>query len=610
MKTLYRLAPSTKILDDFYVLDVETAYRKNPLADSENFKGKLHWQLKATPDSFVFGVIYGLNFTKVLYSVDAIKKELLLPRYKGRKVFAHNGGAYDYPCIYGNIYLTDPQAIFNGKFISFTNGNCTFADSLNVFVGTSVKDIGRMIGNDKTGMSRDYTYSVWPKDKARDVNGCIRDCEIVWDALFGVFEFCGDIKITQAALSMTYYRRYHQPFDISYNENVKYFWESYYGGRTEAFKIGNTHASLIDVNSMYPSQMKSITFPNPKFLKYEKNVTPERLANYLEWFEGLVACSVSHPVNRFGLLPVKHNDKLVFPVGRFTGVWNFNELRFAISRGLIVTSVSYVVYSEKMTSPFISFVDHLQNMKFNAKLSGNLSEEDRSKRLSNSLYGKFAQRILTESIYTPDYEKDFDLIRDYQQKGIFVKLDLFNADRRDGFIVIGCDAKVPSYSIPSFASYITSGARVELLKKMLEYQDRNIVYCDTDSIAFEIAEGVQSSNALGGWKLEDKIITKIYGLKNYRFTTSKKAEEQRRLKGVPTDRGRTVTIFEGGKGNTFPAVSQTSSNEYRYFNLIKTKEAIRRGLTPGVLTERIKKIKNTYDKRIVLPTGETKPIEI
>lgn len=613
MKTLYILRPSTKLLDDFYVIDVETAWCKHPIENYENFKGRLDWQLKATPSAFKFAVIYGLNFHKILYSVDDVKRELLLPRYKKRKVFAHNGGNYDYPCIYGNIYKTDPKAIFNGKFISFTNRNCTFADSINVFVGASVKDIGKMTGSEKLGMSRDYSYSVWPKDKIRDVNGCIRDCQIVWDALYGVFEFAGDIKITQAALSMTYFRREHQPFNIEYNDNVIHFWDSYYGGRTEAFQMGNTHASVIDVNSMYPKMMASITFPNPKTLKYEKNVDIRKFFKFTRWFEGLCTATIYHPQQTFGFLPYKNKAKLIFPVGNYKGTWNFNELRFAIERGGVqIQKIHSVVYGEKMESPFKSFVDHLQKMKSGAKVSGNLLEEDRAKRFSNSLSGKFAQRISEEFIYIEDMEKQWKEIEDYERKGIFNRIVMFNKNRKDCFLVTDCSAKMPSYAIPSFSSYITSAARVELLKKMLEFEHRKIVYCDTDSIFFEVMDGgVVSSHELGGWKIEDKIVTKIYGLKNYRYTTLKKASEQRRLKGVPNDNDKTVKIFAiDGSIKEHKSIEQFSDNEFHYWNLLKTKEALKRGLEPGILTERIKKIKNTYDKRLVLANGTTKPIEL
>jgi len=618
MRTLYKLPPCNKILNDFYVIDVETAWSrprpgKKPLDSWEDFTGTLHWQLKATPDAFKFAVIYGLNFHKVLYSVDDVKRELLLPRYKKRKVFAHNGGNYDYPCIYGNIYKTDPKAIFNGTFISFTNGNCTLADSIKVFVGASVKEIGKMMGSEKLGMSRDYSFSVWPKDKARDINGCIRDCQIVWDALFSVFEFAGSIKITQAALSMDYFRRTHQPFHISYNENVIHFWDSYYGGRTEAFKIGKTHATVIDVNSMYPSMMKNITFPNPNKLKYEKNVPPGMFRKYASWFEGLCDATVYHPPSRFGFLPYKRDNKLVFPTGTYKGTWNFNELLFAIEKGGVqIQKIHSIVYGDRMASPFSGFVDYLQEMKFSAKLSGNLLEEDRAKRFSNSLYGKFAQRINEEFIYIENVQKQFKEIQEYQRKGLFNRIVYFNKERKDAFLVAGCESKMPSYAIPSFASYITSAARVELLKKMLDYEHRKIVYCDTDSIFFELMDNsVKSSNELGGWKIEDKIVTHIYGLKNYRFIKPDKTEH-RRLKGVPVDKGRKTLVFNEDTGvrTEFNSVEQTGPNEYRFFNLLKTKEALKRGLEPGVLTERIKKIKNTYDKRIVLSNGDTKPIEI
>src|SRR5690349_16749935 len=118
---LWKLKPATKLCSDFYVLDVETAHRpgipNREFKDSSTYKGVLKWQLKATPQSFVFGVIHGHNYTKVVHSVKEMKETLLEPRFKKKVIYAHNGGNFDYPCIYGNIYDTDPEAIFNGKFI-------------------------------------------------------------------------------------------------------------------------------------------------------------------------------------------------------------------------------------------------------------------------------------------------------------------------------------------------------------------------------------------------------------------------------------------------------------------------------------------------------------
>lgn len=611
MGVLHRLRESHKLLTDFYVFDVETAYRK---------KNKLYWHLDATPGSFIFGAIYGYNYTKVFHSIAELKAELLTERFRGRKVFAHNA-QYDLNTVYGNLYDLDPETIFNGKFICCTNGVCTFADSMNVFVGSAVKDLGRMLGKEKTGMSNDYTFSEWPKDKARDINGCVRDCEIVWDALFSSFTFAGSIKITQASLSMDYYKRFHMPFDIHYNQNVEHFRNSYYGGRTEAFIQRKTHASVIDVNSEYPYIMKTIDFPNPKKLKHEQGTETNGIdlryfTKLLKRFEGCAKCDVYHRPSKFGYLPYKDKEKLSFPTGNFTGTWNFNELRFAIESGIVsIKRVHNVTYGERLQSPFVSFVDTLNEKKIAAELNNEWFEYDRAKRYSNSLYGKFGQRVDENSVYLKDLDLCYNQVLEAQRKGTFVKLIPFNKDRNDFMLVTkaGKSTYIP-HAIPSFASYITSGGRLMLLKQMLKMHDKNnVVYCDTDSIFFEVVTpDIETGIALGQWKIEKKIVTEIRGLKNYKYIDLKKddAAEIWRCKGVPVIKGRKVRIYDETGMTEHDTVKQTGPDTFEYWNLIKSKEALRRGLEPGKLVKRVKKISGVYDKRTVLSNGETETIVI
>src|SRR5260221_539744 len=114
---------------------------------------------------------------------------------------------------------------------------------------------------------------------------------------------------------MTYFRRHHQQYCIKHNENTTYFWQSYYGGRTEAFYIGKCHGIVYDVKSMYPYIMKTIKFPNPKFLKIEKNVPIKNIEKYLFNYEGCIFANVEHTPNWLGLLPIKKGGKLLFPIG-------------------------------------------------------------------------------------------------------------------------------------------------------------------------------------------------------------------------------------------------------------------------------------------------------
>ncbi len=510
IKTLSRLKQHHKDLTNFYVFDVETGLRKN---------NKITWQLNARPESFIFGVIYGFNFTKVIHSLKELRLEFLKRRYKGCKVYAHNA-EYDLTTVYGNIFHLDNEAIFNGKFITCSNGNCTFADSMNIYQA-SVKKIGEMLGKSKQGMSGgNYEFSNWnnEKEKTRDINACIRDCEIIYDALSLIFQDVGDIKITQASLSMTYYRRHFMPYDIQHNDVTAEFWESYYGGRTEAFKIGKVKAQVIDVNSMYPHAMKEAKFPNPATLKKVNKISVKKFLNQIiNNYEGQVCATVSHKKCWIGYLPVKMDSKLCFPTGVFTGCWNFNEIRFALECNIVtIIEIQSVTFSDPITSPFIDFVNTLYRKRFE---TDNPLEIFRIKIFMNSLYGKFAQRIEEENIYIDNiFTVDtMLLVEDYTKKGLFIKLMPFSVNRDDGMLTIKAVKKIVlNYSIPSYSSYITSYARIILLKKLLEIGKKNAVYCDTDSIFFENNVKIVDEKQLGGWKLEKKIVTEIRGLKNYR----------------------------------------------------------------------------------------------
>jgi len=139
--------------------------------------------------------------------------------------------------------------------------------------------------------------------------------------------------------------------------------------------------------------------------------------------------------------------------------------------------------------------------------------------------------------------------------------------------------------------------------QLLKCEKNRPVYCDTDSIAVENDYGIISGNNLGEWSKEGaindhtklwtpKIIYQINGLKNYRFIDPKTSKYEEKLKGVPK---KAVKI---------------NDNTYQYFDLSKTKEALKRNIDAGVLMRRTKEISGKYTKRIVLADGNTQPIEI
>ena len=562
---------SSFVANDFFVFDTETN------------------GLRAKSDAFVFGVVYGEKFLKVIHSVDDFKKEFKKPMYRNKKIFAHNA-EYDLNVIYDNIYDMDIKPIFNNRFISATNGNCFFADSFNI-LPTSVKKIGELLGLSKFEIESNFEKGTVTKVSKKMIKYCIRDCEIIYEGLRDIFELIGSVRITLASLAMDFYRRKFQPFHIDFNEVLcDKFYNSYFGGRTEVFKLGETHSYAIDINSMYPFAMRECEFPNPKLLRSKKFIAPDMFTSkYLNYFEGTAHIKVRHKESFFGTLPLKNDGKLIFPVGIFSGWWNFNEIRFAYENGFIeILEVKEIIFAEKIKGILKKYVDFNYEKR---QKTGNEFEKYLFKLLLNSLYGKFAQRILTEFIYIKDIEKQYKLIEKYEKKGLLIKIKPFSCERKDVFIEVKSPKNEKIYnSIPLIASYITSYSRVYLLKYLLKYTEYLPVYCDTDSIFLEKLPNIIESNDLGGWKIENKIIKNIRGLKNYSYLVDEKIIDK--IKGVPKK------------------AEKTGKNVYKYKSLLKTKEALRRNTAPGVLINREKILNNTYNKRIILNDGWTKPIKL
>ena len=450
MKHLFATKRYKEYDTKYFVFDVET-------------KG-----LKGTPDSFVFGCIYGHNYKQVFHSHDEFEQLLNHKRFENSIIFAHNA-EFDLSVMYGNIIKNlDEKAIFNNRFICARYKKHLFADSFNIF-GFSVASIGEQIGLPKLEIDSGFKDGSIGKITEKHIEYCYRDCEIVWRALNKVFRITGAVKITLAGLALHYFRNSFIKNRISSDDKYIYdFFDSYYGGRVEVFKLGKVKAYKYDVNSMYPYAMKYAVFPNPMYMKEEKNPHSTRVKDLLNRFEGLIYCTVYHEPGKFGYLPYREKEgnnkftKLLFPVGTFSGCWNFNEIRFAIARGKIrIIECTKVIFSVRFSSPFSEFIDTVYKLR----CTSTGIDKTIYKLILNSLYGKFAQRIN----YSEEYHEEvpFEKILELQRKGIEYELKMFSHEREDCYLRIS-SIKNLSHTIPLFSSYITSFARIHLLKYMEE----------------------------------------------------------------------------------------------------------------------------------------------
>lgn len=565
----------SKIKYNFFVIDTETT------------------KLEPMPKNFVFGIIRGFNHVKVIYSVEEFQKEFENPIYKNKYIFAHNA-EFDLLTIFGNIITeVDNSAVFNGKFIAAKyNNNITFGDSMNLYPA-SVEKIGEMMGLKKLDNIKVRSQKL-NKDNItqEDIDYCKRDCEIIYKALLQMFENIGVIKLTVPSLAMFQFRLKYLPKDIVFSEVVDDFYESYYGGRTEAFRIGKVEAKVYDINSLYPFAMIETIFPDVKHLHKVLDLNVKYLLYLLDSYEGLAKVTVRHKETYFGYLPVRmeinKSEKLVFPVGEFTTTVNFNELRFAVDEGVVeILKVHYAIYANPVESPFIDFV--LDNYKKRLQSTNEL-DSTIYKLIMNSLYGRFAMRMKMTTTYYDDLP--YAIIRELEQADKYYDLQLFNIERNDCYLITENEQMKNSFfSIPTYSSYITSYARVKLLKAMIANEKNKVCYCDTDSIFLMDNFIGNVSDNIGDFKKEPKIVIEINGLKNYIYINGE---------------GKETTVIKGISRNSVK-ISEGKYSTQKYY---KTKQSIVQNKNAGESFEQTKTLKHIYDKRKILPDGDTKPIKL
>ena len=567
----------SKIKYNFFVIDTETTC------------------LEPTPKNFVFGCLYGYCKKKIFYNVEDFRKELKKPTYKNKFIFAHNA-EFDLLTIFGNIFVNvDNSAIFNGKFISAQYGETTFCDSMNIYP-TSVATLGELVGlpkldNDKTKNGKLRKSNITNED----IEYCFRDCEIVYDALLKIFEISEIIRPTLPSLAMYDFRHNYINEDIQFSEICDDFFESYYGGRTEAFYIGKTNAKVYDVNSLYPKAMSTVVLPDIKRLHKTEKCNVSFLECMIKSHEGMAKITVEHSDTFFGYLPcrmkINNTTKLVFPVGEFTTTVNFNELRFALEAGVVkIKKVFYVVWGNRIPNIFREYV--YTNYTLRKKATNEL-EKTIYKLKMNSLYGRFAMRMKMTTTYCEMIP--FKRIGEIKDAGKYCELKLFNAVRADCYLITESEKfKNSFFSIPTISSYITSEARIYLLKTLIENEKNNVVYCDTDSIFLQGDFIGNVTDQLGDFKQENKIVTTVKGLKNYIYN-DKEGKQTVVIKGVSRGSIKTKETQSG----------ETTYESQRYY---KTKASLRQNKETGIAYTMVKTIRNNYDKREILNDGTTKPL--
>lgn len=320
---------------------------------------------------------------------------------------------------------------------------------------------------------------------------------------------------------------------------------SYFGGRTEVFDSRiHKNAKYIDRVSHYPSEMKFNKYPFG--IPYWVLNMKEQLSLLEESCEkeGFMKCIVKgNESEQYPPLPKRRDHKIIFDNCEKEGIWALPELRYAHKRGYEIIPIKSLVFDESKDI-FSSFVDKFFKIKSTAKGG----KRQMSKIVLNSVYGKFGQAIERR-------ELKYDMFYDFYEALDFANsfpepLKVQEIDNGKAFVVA---YPVESTQMKSFmnvciSSYITSYARINLLQKLHELEEKgiNVLYCDTDSFTIEDSnlDEIEMSSELGGWDIEQSFDeVKFYAPKCY--CSIKDGKPFLKMKGV--DRMAIKRITESSK---------------------------------------------------------------
>jgi DNA polymerase elongation subunit (family B) len=447
-----------------------------------------------------------------------------------------------------------------------------FVDTMN-YGKMSVKNMGKIIGLNK------LTTPKFIGHKPKDVSEWIEMIEYnlidstVSKKFMDFFQtsirnFGGDLKLTISSCSLKLFRNKYLngTFFVHEKEHLQNILKAYYGGRTEVFKRGRVeNVYYHDINSMYPFVMSAYKYPNPNTMVFNRKGLIDDIMN----LEGVSNIEIFCPENiKIPFLPMKHNQRLIFPTGFIKGWYSFVEIRHALKLGYKLISINETYYYKESIEIFKDFVTDVYTKRQEYKKLNNPMEYV-LKIILNSLYGKFAQK--------------FDGMKVIKHKDIVNVHDLDEGFEEIGdFYIINEDREPSNFCFPIWSIYVTSYARIELYNYMILCDP---IYVDTDSIICDRA--LEDSNVLGRLKIEYNIREGLFiRPKMYAFITQD-GKEVLKCKGINSDKLNYSSFF--GMLDNF-SVTQT--------RFLKFKTAIRKKLLPNLKIDLIKEYDINDNKRV------------
>lgn len=309
--------------------------------------------------------------------------------------------------------------------------------------------------------------------------------------------------MTISALALKIFRqRYFDdkktPIYIPTRNQDTFIRKGYYGGHVDVYKPGAERIYYYDVNSLYPYVMKSFPMPIGQPV-WNNNLEKVDFDTIFGFVKAYIECpeDLDKPV-----LPYKDTDgTLIYPTGKFIGVYFSEELKYARKIGYKVTPLNGYIFEEKAYI-FDKYITEFYENRLEVKKSGDEAMSWVYKVLMNSLYGRFGMN--PESLVTEicKYDKYMELLMtDTFKTAEKLNEEYYIVQYISNTNVDDHDWKAPRLSAVHLSAAITSYARIY----MHPYLSRpDCIYTDTDSIILTspLPDECISKDEIGKFKLE------------------------------------------------------------------------------------------------------------
>lgn len=526
--------------------------------------------------------------------IDQAMRGILVDENRGSIVYAHNAGRFDY------LFLL-PWLEQVGRGLGYFYKVVPLQSSIQLLeVWTPhhrarwrFLDTVRLLQMPLDKAAKTFGYEgklVWDLATDEDNEGWIpylgEDCIQLHKVMMKYHHLVeerlkAEVKISTAGTAMSYFRRNHLRTSIPrVAETHDFVRQAYFGGRVEVFRRQGDGLKYYDINSSYPTSML-LPLPSGPCTPWEGPV-PEKLA---QGKTGFVQADIDIPDDiDIPPLPVRHEGKLMFPVGRLRGIWSWAELSRCQD---YVTNWGQSYWYD--SSPILaSFVHALYTFRDRSRDDYDEGLATISKWLMNGLYGKFGMnrertRLILASQETPPE-------------------GAWPADGTpESPIWYATQVIDQPYIIPQIAATVTAYSRVLLLDFMLEAKKRggDVYYCDTDSLVTDIT--MPLGTRLGELKQEygDNLTGYFVGPKMYALLEPT-GEEHVRAKGFSRADQSLAAIRKLVDGQAIA-----------YQHLEKIGALARAGFTRGPrMMTKTKSLKARIEKRDFDKYGRSKPIRL